>query len=526
MASITQSAAAGGVSGGTASAGQVAYWSSSSEVSGDAGFVYSAANDSVGIGAAVSVGAAETLRVQATETVASGASATWNGVHVAAATCTISGSTNITTATGFNFVSIGIPTLSNASIAVTSAASLYIAGAPVASGGMTITDRYALWVDSGNIRYDGLLICADGSEGAPSIVGQNDATTGIYFGSSRVSISGAGGEVARFSTDLLEINPGSDGAEFYIYETTPLAQLFRARTSAGNEGIAIGAATPGGDYFTVQPKVQTSGTYGGMRFTAPAHTGQTATAECSDVVINCTATLQRAAGTATNSRSVRIISRSYSFVSAGTVTNAVSFDIDKPPAASTNATFTHTSMMRLGADTATIGPTTAGMTYSAIRVMDHTVTVTGTTQVTANPSFVTHRIGILTIFNASAGTIDSAASLYIGGEPVVSGSAVITASYAIWVDAGICRFDGSVLVGGTAIETGSTNTLSMFNGTAPDNGVADTVQFYSSDNSAGNTIPSFYCEGTEVIATGQADSASSVRVKMRINGTVATFLCI
>ena len=56
--------------------------------------------------------------------------------------------------------------------------------------------------------------------------------------------------------------------------------------------------------------------------------------------------------------------------------------------------------------------------------------------------------------------------------------------------------------------------------------IADTVCFYSSDDAAGHTIPSFQCEGTNVVATGQADSVSSVRVKMRINGTVRTFLCI
>lgn len=56
--------------------------------------------------------------------------------------------------------------------------------------------------------------------------------------------------------------------------------------------------------------------------------------------------------------------------------------------------------------------------------------------------------------------------------------------------------------------------------------VNDTVQFYGSDDAAGHTIPSFYCEGTNVIATGQADSASSVRVKIRVNGTVVTLLAI
>jgi hypothetical protein len=74
--------------------------------------------------------------------------------------------------------------------------------------------------------------------------------------------------------------------------------------------------------------------------------------------------------------------------------------------------------------------------------------------------------------------------------------------------------------------TSAVNVFSVATGTSPSTGVADTVQFYSSDNSAGNTIPSFYCEGTEVIATGQADTTSSVRVKMRVNGTVATFLCV
>lgn len=81
-------------------------------------------------------------------------------------------------------------------------------------------------------------------------------------------------------------------------------------------------------------------------------------------------------------------------------------------------------------------------------------------------------------------------------------------------------------VGNTAFDASAVNVLTMANGTAPSGGVADTVQFYSSDNAAGNTIPSFYCEGTDVVATGQSDSASSVRVKMRINGTVRTFLCI
>lgn len=73
---------------------------------------------------------------------------------------------------------------------------------------------------------------------------------------------------------------------------------------------------------------------------------------------------------------------------------------------------------------------------------------------------------------------------------------------------------------------GPTNTLFVASGTAPTSTVADSVAFYSSDIAAGHTEPSFYCEGTQVLATGQADSASSVRVKMRINGTEVTLLAI
>lgn len=85
---------------------------------------------------------------------------------------------------------------------------------------------------------------------------------------------------------------------------------------------------------------------------------------------------------------------------------------------------------------------------------------------------------------------------------------------------------GNFLVAIGVVGTGGAGVIAVGNSSAPTTGPADTVQFYSSDDAPGHTVPSFYCEGTNVVATGQADSASSVRVKMRINGTVRTFLCI
>jgi hypothetical protein len=90
----------------------------------------------------------------------------------------------------------------------------------------------------------------------------------------------------------------------------------------------------------------------------------------------------------------------------------------------------------------------------------------------------------------------------------------------------VLRGQNLAIGGGFTFGTNAVGVLAMSTGTAPTTGPADTVQFYSTDNSAGHTIPSFFCEGTEVLATGQADSVSSVRVKMRINGTVVTMLAI
>lgn len=118
-------------------------------------------------------------------------------------------------------------------------------------------------------------------------------------------------------------------------------------------------------------------------------------------------------------------------------------------------------------------------------------------------------------------TITVASTLYIANAPTEGG-----VNAALYVASGATILLGNLGVGSTSFGTSGTQTLCVKTGTAPSDSPADTVSFYSSDDTAGNTVPSFYCEGTGVVATGQSDSTSSVRVKMRINGTVRTFLCI
>lgn len=91
-------------------------------------------------------------------TIASGASAGLNDVRVKAATTTVTGGTNITTATGFNKAVIERPTYTDATpVTVSLGATLYIQNSPLAAGSLSLTNPYALWVDDGVVRLDGGL---------------------------------------------------------------------------------------------------------------------------------------------------------------------------------------------------------------------------------------------------------------------------------------------------------------------------------------------------------------------------------
>jgi hypothetical protein len=83
--------------------------------------------------------------------------ATLDAFHVAGETISVTGSTNITTATGFNYVTIDRPTYSGNGVAKTVdfGATVYIANAPLAASSLTLANAYALWVDDGTTRLDG-----------------------------------------------------------------------------------------------------------------------------------------------------------------------------------------------------------------------------------------------------------------------------------------------------------------------------------------------------------------------------------
>lgn len=105
---------------------------------------------------------------------ASSASATLDALFVFPQTHWITGSTNITTATGFNNITFGKPTYNDASaVTITNAANVYIEDAPQAAGSVTITNPYALWVDNGITRLNGGFVFGSGSPTSGKIAQSN-----------------------------------------------------------------------------------------------------------------------------------------------------------------------------------------------------------------------------------------------------------------------------------------------------------------------------------------------------------------
>jgi hypothetical protein len=89
--------------------------------------------------------------------VISAAGAVWDAYKFGASTANVTGNAAITTATGFNFTTIQAPTVAGnlATCTITHAATLTILGAPIVGANVAITNPYAFWVQSGNVRLDG-----------------------------------------------------------------------------------------------------------------------------------------------------------------------------------------------------------------------------------------------------------------------------------------------------------------------------------------------------------------------------------
>jgi hypothetical protein len=240
-------------------------------------------------------------------------------------------------------------------------------------------------------------------------------------------------------------------------------------------GTMLSAVGAGGVIFA--RALATSGAAINFRYTGAAHTGQTAATETVDFDIRSTGVLQHATGALATQRTVRIQRRTYSFVAASTITNAATLAIENPPLAGTNATITNSYALWIqgGQSQFDGGIRTVRPLVTTGIPVTFEVTPGADTGLTASVEAVDidfnlartaqHATGALTTQRAmrvrnptysfvAASTITNAATVAIEGAPVAGTNATITTSMALWVQAGLTRFDGGVDCMRTAVASG------------------------------------------------------------------------
>lgn len=87
----------------------------------------------------------------------------------------------------------------------------------------------------------------------------------------------------------------------------------------------------------------------------------------------------------------------------------------------------------------------------AVRVAAATYTDTSTAAAGTSASAVGSSFGITTLAGTNAITVTDGATVYIAGAAVAGANVTLTRGYALWVDAGVSRFDGDVAIGANAV---------------------------------------------------------------------------
>lgn len=190
-------------------------------------------------------GVVSLLTITEALTVASEASVTLNSILYPTTTITLTGSTGITTATGFNYFSISAPTFTaNGAVNITNAATLTVLGAPAVAGSATITNPRAFWVQAGETRLDGITVVtttnASGGllTGTPAIRIRNVVGTAstIQFSTTAETVVSS---IQSTNVGTLTFTTGSSGALVFAVAA---GSLEAGRVAATTGNLLLGPA--------------------------------------------------------------------------------------------------------------------------------------------------------------------------------------------------------------------------------------------------------------------------------------------
>lgn len=250
-------------------------------------------------------------------------------------------------------VSIGITTYTNnnATLTMTNAASLYIAGSPVASTNVTFTQAaYALWVQtgvtslSGGTRFNNTTTIPAGNIEPHQFFNTTAANTGVVMSLANTSTAGYA-SINFYDTDTISLTGGfgfgnatSYFASKVFFSANSREMIFTANNATTHLSLA---AISGNAAFSAGALSSGVQTY--FKITAPASTGQTAATEVVglDFDLDATKTWATGAGPLATQREVLFRAPTYAGgVAALTMTDAYTVYITGAPIAGANMTIT------------------------------------------------------------------------------------------------------------------------------------------------------------------------------------------
>ena len=155
-------------------------------------------------------------------------------LHLDTSTITDSNTSGSGTAALYSHVRLEAPTLAatNSSVTTTAAATLYISAAPAAGSNQTLTNAYALYVDAGNVRFDGdiimssntagNLLIADGSTFSSTAVGDLSEISTVANDDVFIAIDTSGGGLKKITRSAVVAGLATSSAISNVSEdTTP-----------------------------------------------------------------------------------------------------------------------------------------------------------------------------------------------------------------------------------------------------------------------------------------------------------------
>lgn len=212
--------------------------------------------DSLGIGRAVVAGAF--AAIDGSTVNRAGVTGVGRELDLPAATYTQTNAATTTLAIGAR-VALGIPTFAGTNVTqvLTDAATLYIAGTPVAGTNMAITNPWSLWVDAGSARFDGAVSMTSPTAGFGYATGAGGTVTQATSKSTAVTLNTVTGAItmngAALAADttvsftLTNSAIAATDAVIVLHESagTLGAYSFASTAAAGSASISVHNNTPG-----------------------------------------------------------------------------------------------------------------------------------------------------------------------------------------------------------------------------------------------------------------------------------------